>query len=188
MSLELNPIEPSSRLADALGRKDNELEALARQFREPSITVALIKTPSSAVDKLNQVVTSGITVARAKAIQGSEFGVRLVLRIPKNEIGGGRQKLTGCASCLSHGNDGDRISATEHLIHDRAQEVYVLVTDLHENTSTLHENVAGKSQSFPKIRQVRMDAELPGVPERPDLFGLSRHILCFCILHISSSR
>jgi hypothetical protein len=79
-------------------------------------------------------------------------------------------------TCFLNGNKGNKIIASEHLVHHRPHPVHVLIADLHEDRAAVGQQVEGDGQPIAQIGQVGVDAVLPGVSERLDLLGLAADV------------
>ena len=64
----------------------------------------------------------------------------------------------------------------------------VLVADLDEDGSRLGEQLARSHQPVAKVRQVRVDTQLPGVPVRAHLLGLPREVRVLAVADIALPR
>ena len=73
----------------------------------------------------------------------------------------------------------------KHFIEQAPHEMHIFVANLHEDGARLGEQFAGGHQPVTKVRQVRMDAQLPRVAERLDLFRLSDEVVGLAVLHVS---
>ena len=60
----------------------------------------------------------------------------------------------------------------------------ILITDLHKHTAALSQQFPRHDQPVAQISQVRMDAQLPGIPEGLDLLRLARGVLRLAILYV----
>ena len=62
--------------------------------------------------------------------------------------------------------------------------MHILITDLHEHAPALAQQLPGQQQPIPQIGEIRMNAQLPGIPEGPDLLRLAGEVLVLAILHV----
>jgi hypothetical protein len=75
-------------------------------------------------------------------------------------------KAAGARGCLECDQRG-KVLAAEDIVQLAEQAVVVLVSDVVEERTRLGEQVAGDRQTVTEVGQVRVDAQLPGVPGMP---------------------
>ena len=61
----------------------------------------------------------------------------------------------------------------------------VFVTDLNEAASAVRQQVARYHEPIPQVRQVRVDAQFPGVAKCLDLFGFSGDVFVLAVLDVA---
>src|SRR3990170_5427243 len=85
-------------------------------------------------------------------------------------------------------NLAEKVLAAEHLVHDTADQMDVLITDLDEDRPCLSQQLAGHDESIPQVREVGVDAQLPRVAEGPYLLRLAGEVLGLPVSHVPVSR
>jgi hypothetical protein len=65
--------------------------------------------------------------------------------------------------------------------------VSVVVADLDEDAAACQQ-ISSYGEAGAEVLQVRVDAELPRVSKRADLFGLARRVLDLPVLYVSFAR
>ena len=108
------------------------------------------------------------------------------LRVPQQVVV--RCRSRSCSSRRSSSSNDDltdEVLAAEHLVQQRPNQMHVLVADLHEDAPALGQQFAGDDEPVAEVRQVGVDAELPGVAERLDLLRLARGVLGLAVLDVA---
>ena len=65
--------------------------------------------------------------------------------------------------------------------------MHVLIADLHKNAAALGEQIAHDGQPVAEVREIRVDAILPGIAESLHLFGLSRDLVQLAVLDVAGT-
>ncbi|MBA7711472.1 hypothetical protein ES703_120435 [subsurface metagenome] len=76
------------------------------------------------------------------------------------------------------------ILTTKSFIHQGSYKVHVLITNLNEHAACFRQQVAGHHQPVTQISQIRMYAQLPGIPEGFYLLRLAGGVPGAAIFHI----
>ncbi len=118
-------------------------------------------------------------------VQLTVLGLFPVLRVPEQVV----RDLGQCVCrTAAGGRVGDRrqpVPCAEDVVHDHTDSMDVLVADLNEAASALMEKFAGQQQAVPQVRQVRVNAEFPSIPERANLLGLGGQVGILAVGHFA---
>ena len=63
--------------------------------------------------------------------------------------------------------------------------MYIIIANLNKDTAGFGEQITGHYQAVAQVGQVRMDTQLPGIPEGFDLLWLAGGILSLAVFNIS---
>ena len=85
--------------------------------------------------------------------------------------------------CLPERNQSDEILRAEHLVHDLADMVQILVGDLHKNATGGSEQLAADQQPVSQVGEVRVQAEFPRVAV-PGPSPARASVLVVVVLHV----
>ena len=92
----------------------------------------------------------------------------LVPGIPNEVVDGVAQQCRCLTSGLPECDESNVVGSTKYFVHQRANDVHVFITDLHENRSRLRHQLPTQVQTLLQVRQIRVDAQRPRVTERLD--------------------
>lgn len=90
------------------------------------------------------------------------------------------------ASRLLHLNKRTEILLPEHLIHQCADAVHVLVPDLHEDAAAVGEKIVRHGQTVAQVGEIGVDAVAPRVAEGAHLLWLARDVVLRAVLHVAA--
>lgn len=114
------------------------------------------------------------------ARSSAESGLR-ARRLVRNRFEARRAEATG----LLHDHLASEVLHAEHLVHDLADVMDVLIRNLDEDAARIGKQFSGEKQAVPQVRQVAVDAEGPDVAVRLNLLGLAGETRIIAVFHVT---
>src|SRR5262245_46464671 len=101
------------------------------------------------------------------------LAVRSISTVPEKKVEDVAEESGRLTAGSCEGNLGYKILTSEHFVQDRAEQMDILLSNLHKEASTLGQQIARHDQSIAQIGEVGVNPQLPRVAERLDHLRLA---------------
>src|SRR5690606_618973 len=108
-----------------------------------------------------------------------------ISRIPQDQIVDTAYDIRSEASTCAISNHGYEVLPTEHFVQQLPHMMDVLIRNLHEHAPRLVQKLPRQQQPVTQIRQIGVNAQLPGIPERLDHFRLLGQVLVLAVFDVA---
>src|SRR6202022_4720420 len=107
---------------------------------------------------------------------------------PKDVVIRPREQIA-CGTCrLLEGDQGAEIVGAKDLFDNATSQMQIGVPNLQEQASALSQEIVARQHTLVQVREIGVDAELPGVSEGTNLLGLPGEILRLSVSDVAVAR